>query len=136
MTKTRPLRDDLFVEGEPPRLVGSRCRETGQVFFPAQSMNPATHKVGTMERAEIDGNGVLVNFTRVLRGIPGFDTPFALGIIKLDAGPTLTAQLADWKDINLRAGLRVQLVIGPIKRDPDETVVMGPKFRALEGTAL
>ncbi len=135
MIKTRPLRDDLFVEGEPPRLVGSRCRETGQVFFPAQAMNPETHKAGTMDRAEIDGGGVLLNFTRVLRGIPGFDTPFALGVVKLDAGPTLTAQLADWKDINLRTGLRVQLVIGPIKRDPDETIVMGPKFRPLEGAA-
>lgn len=86
-----------------------------------------------MERAEIDGDGVLINFTRVLRGIPGFDTPFALGIIKLDAGPTLTAQLADWSDVNLRVGLRVELVIGPIKRDPDDTIVMGPKFRPLEG---
>jgi uncharacterized OB-fold protein len=133
MTKTRPLRADLFVEGERPRLVGSRCRETGQLFFPMQPMNPSTQKAGTMERAEIEGEGTLLNFTRVVRGMPGFDSPFALGVIELDAGPTVTAQLADWKDIELRTGMRVQLVIGPIKRDSDDTVVMGPKFRPIEG---
>jgi uncharacterized OB-fold protein len=96
-------------------------------------MNPVTHKAGTMERVEIEGEGTLLNFTRVVRGMPGFDSPFAIGVVELDAGPTLTAQLADWKDIELRTGMRVQLVIGPIKRDSDGTVVMGPKFRPLKG---
>lgn len=135
MSDTRPLRSDLFVEGPPPRLIGSRCRESGEIFYPVQTMNPVTHKVGTVERVEIDGAGTLVNFTRVLRGVPGFDTPFALGVIRLDAGPTLTAQLADWADVELRAGLRVELVIGQIKRDADGTVVVGPKFRPIEGAA-
>lgn len=134
MSKTRDLRADLFIDSVPPRLVGSRCSESGQLFFPIQAMNPVTQKVGTMERAEIGGEGTLINFTRVMRGMPGFDSPFALGVIELDAGPTLTAQLADWKDIELRAGMRVELVIGPIKQEADDTLVMGPKFRPLEGT--
>lgn len=132
MTAARNLRDDLFVAGPPPRLLGSRCRETGEVFYPVQAMNPVTHKAGTMEPCEIEGTGELLNFTRVHRGMPGFETPLALGIVKLDAGPTLTAQLADWADVELRAGLRVDLVIGPIRHDPDGTAVIGPKFRPVE----
>jgi uncharacterized OB-fold protein len=134
MNATRPLRSDLFVEGTPPRLIGSRCRETGEVFYPVQAMNPVTHKAGTIERVELDGAGTLLNYTRVLRGIPGFETPFAIGVIKLDAGPILTTQLADWADVDLRTGMRVELVIGQIKRDADGTVVTGPKFRPLEGS--
>lgn len=129
MTETRPLRADLYAEGSPPRLIGSRCRETGEVFFPQQTMNPITHRAGTMERAEIDGAGTLVNFTRVLRSIPGFRTPFAIGVVKLDAGPTLTAQLHDWDGVDLFVGQHVDLVIGPIKHDANGTAVMGPKFR-------
>ncbi len=37
MTKERTIRDDLFVEGPPPRLLGSRCRETGEVFHRLKS---------------------------------------------------------------------------------------------------
>lgn len=135
MSKTRDLRADLFVDSSPPRLVCSRCSETGQLFFPVQAMNPVTQKAGTMVRAEIEGEGKLLNFTQVVRGMPGFESPFALGVIELDAGPTLTAQLTDWKGVVLHAGMRVQLVIGPIKRDSDDTIVMGPKFRPLEGVA-
>lgn len=133
MSKIRDLRAELFIDSSPPRLVGSRCSETGQLFFPVQAMNPVTQKAGTMVRVEIEGEGRLLNFTQVVRGMPGFESPFALGVIELDAGPILTAQLAEWKDIQLRSGMRVQLVIGPIKRDSDDTVVMGPKFRPLEG---
>ena len=46
----------------------------------------------------------------------------------------LTAQLADWADVDLRTGMRVELVIGQIKRDADGTVVTGPKFRPVEGS--
>lgn len=132
MTATRNLSDDLFVAGPPPRLLGSRCRETGELFYPVQAMNPVTHRAGTMETCELGGTGRLVNFTRIHRGMPGYDSPLALGIVKLDAGPTLTAQLADWADVELRPGLRVDLVIGPIRTDPDGTRVLGPKFRPIK----
>jgi uncharacterized OB-fold protein len=56
-----------------------------------------------------------------------------LGVVELDAGPKLTAQLTDWQNARLRIGMEVELVIGPIRFDPDGTAVMGPKFRVLEG---
>ena len=134
MTTPRIIADNLFVEGPPPRLLGSRCRETGEAFYPVQSMNPVTHKAGTMEVCEFAGGGTLQNFTKIHRGMPGFDSPFALGVIALDEGPVLTAQLADWDFENLRLGQRVELVIGTIKHDPDGTAVIGPKFRPVGGS--
>ncbi len=57
-----PIRPDLFTgrPADPPALVGSRDRETGQVFFPAEAMNPVTMREGTLERHEFDGAGRLV----------------------------------------------------------------------------
>jgi uncharacterized OB-fold protein len=128
-----PIRPDLFVEGEVPRLVGSRDRLTGEVFFPAEAMNPVTMTEGTLERHEFAGDGTLVAWTVVGRGLPGFDSPYALGTVALDAGPGFIGQLHDWQGKVLRPGMRVRLVIERIKAEKDGTVVVGPKFVPQDG---
>lgn len=127
-----PIRPDLFVVADPPRLVGSRDRVTGQVFFPAQSMNPVTMTEGTLERHEFDGAGTLVAWTVIGRGLPGFDSPYALGTIALDAGPGFIAQLHEWQGKKLRPGMRLKLAVGRIKRDQSGAEVLAPKFVPLE----
>lgn len=130
----RAIREGLFIElpGTAPRLVGSRCRVTGQVFFPAETMNPVTLTEGTVERHEFDGAGRLVAWTVVSRGLPGFDSPYALATVALDAGPSLIAQLHDWRDKVLAPGMRLSLTIARIKTERDGTEVVGPKFIPVE----
>ena len=126
-----PIRPDLFVEdadGAAPRLVGSRCRETGEVFFPAEAMNPTSMKEGTLERHEFDGSASLVAWTVIGRGLPGFDAPYALATVALDAGPGFIGQLHDWQGKALAPGMRLRLTIARIKREKDGTEIVGPKF--------
>ena len=123
-----PIRPNLFIEGANPRLVGSRDRITGQVFFPAEAMNPVTMTEGTLEQHEFDGAGRLVAWTVVGRGLPGFESPYALGTIALDAGPGFIGQLHDWQGKALRPGMRVKLLVARIKVEKDGTEVIGPKF--------
>ena len=75
---------------------------------------------------------LLVAWTVVARGLPGFDSPYALGTIALDAGPSFIGQLHDWQGKALRAGMRVRLAIGRIKNEKDGTEVVGPKFVPVE----
>lgn len=124
MRRRTALRDDLFVEGKPPRLVGSRSRRTGEISYPRRNLDADAD-----ERVEIDGTGTLLDFTRVLRGVPGLNNSFAIGLIKLDAGPVLSAPLVDWGSAELRRGARVVLAIGEIKRDANGNVLIGPRFR-------
>jgi uncharacterized OB-fold protein len=124
MRRRTALRDSFFVEGTPPRLVASRSRQTGEISYPWQSSDPDGD-----ERVEIEGAGTLLEFTRVLRGVPGLNNAFAIGLIKLDAGPVLNAPLVDWKNDQLRKGARVALAIGEIKRDASGNVFVGPRFR-------
>ncbi|MCW5751149.1 MAG: OB-fold domain-containing protein [Alphaproteobacteria bacterium] len=137
-TQQRPIRPGLFVEaGETrarPRLLGSRCRKTGQLFWPAERMNPVTHESGTMEPAEIEGGGHIVSYTVVQRGLPGYPSPYAIAAIQLDAGPSLIAQLEDWQGAALRTGMAVRLVIGTIRTERDGTRVTGPKFQPVVDT--
>jgi len=130
--KRAPIRPDLFVDGDPPRLVGSRDRDSGEVFFPAEAMNPRTMTEGTLERHEFEGAGTLVAWTVVGRGMPGFDSPYALATIKLDAGPGFIGQLHDWQGKTLKAGMRLKLAIARIKAEKDGTEVIGPKFVPVE----
>jgi uncharacterized OB-fold protein len=124
MRRRTALRDSFFVEGTPPRLVASRSRQTGEISYPWQSSDTDGD-----ERVEIEGAGTLLEFTRVLRGVPGLNNAFAIGLIKLDAGPVLNAPLVDWKNDQLRKGARVALAIGEIKRDASGNVFVGPRFR-------
>lgn len=130
----RPIRPGLFVERGAdgrPKLVGSQCRETGECFWPAESMNPKTRKTGTLADVEIDGAGRIVSYTVVARGLPGFASPYALAAVALDQGPTLIAQLEDWQGQSLALGQRVELAIGVVSTDRDGTQVIGPKFRPI-----
>jgi uncharacterized protein len=124
MRRRTALRDDLFIVGVPPRLVGSRSRHTGEISYPQRNLDSDAD-----ERVEIDGTGTLLDFTRVLRGIPGLNDSFAIGLIKLDAGPVLNAPLVDWGNVELRKGARVVLAIGEVKRDGCGNVFVGPRVR-------
>jgi uncharacterized OB-fold protein len=62
------------------------------------------------------------------RGLPGFDSPYALGTIALDAGPGFIGQLHDWQGKALTPGMRVRLAIDRIKREKDGSEIVGPKF--------
>jgi scaffold protein (connect acetoacetyl-CoA thiolase and HMG-CoA synthase) len=128
----RPIRPNLFLaQGRDgrPKLLGSRCRETGELFWPAEVMNPVTRHPDTLEPAEIDGEGKIVSFTTVARGLPGFASPYVLAAIALEAGPTLIAQLDGWQGRKPAIGEEVDLVIGTIKTERDGARVIGPKFR-------
>jgi uncharacterized protein len=124
MRRRTALRDNLFVEGTPPRLVASKSRHTGEISYPRRSLDSDAD-----EQVEIDGTGTLLEFTRVLRGVPGLSNSFAIGLIKLDAGPVLNAPLVDWEKDQLQKGARVVLAIGEVKRDGCGNVFVGPRFR-------
>lgn len=137
-TPVVPIRQGTFVK-EPDGnvwLVGSRDRDTGQFFWPPERVNPITRKTGTLEPARSPGDGRIVSWTIVRRGLPGFASPYALAAIQLHDGPSLIAQLEGWQESDLKTGAPVSLVIGAVRTEKDGTVVEGPKFRPVtpEGT--
>ncbi len=81
------------------RLMGSRNRETDAVFVPPRPIDPHTHGAD-MEWIELSGRGKLAAFTSVYIGTTamidaGYDrsTPYVAGIVELEEGPRISAQL-------------------------------------------
>ncbi len=81
------------------KLMGSRNRETGEVFVPPRPIDPGTHGEA-MEWVELSGRGTLAAFTSVYIGTTamidaGYDRsrPYVAGIVELEEGPRISAQL-------------------------------------------
>ncbi len=81
------------------KLMGSRNRETGEVFVPPRPIDPRTHG-DDMEWVELSGRGTLAAFTSVYIGTSamidaGYDRskPYVAGIVELEEGPRISAQL-------------------------------------------
>lgn len=128
-----PIRENLFTfdsDGRP-KLICSRCEQCGDTFYPEELMCPTCIKENTIKSIEIDGRGKIISFTKVARGLPGYDSPYVLACLELDEGPSVIAQLQDWQDVNLAINMPVELVIGRIKQEKNGTTLVGPKFKPL-----
>jgi len=98
------------------KLMGSHCLACGAVFLPPRSLCSACYSED-MEWVDVGATGTLVAFTAihiaptnmVLAGY-GRDNPYISGIVKLDSGPSISAQItgidATQPDI-IAIGLRV-----------------------------
>jgi uncharacterized OB-fold protein len=128
-----PIRENLFTispDGKP-KLIVSRCRDCGGTFYPKEVVCPSCIKDGSLETIEIGGRGKIVAFTKVMRGLPGYDSPYILACLQLDEGPSVIAQLEDWQNVPLAMNMTVELVIGRIKEEKNGAMIIGPKFKPL-----
>lgn len=81
------------------KLVGSRCTTCGALYVPPRPLCPEHHGAA-MEAVVLSGKGRLAAFT-VVRIAPtamleagyGRETPYCVGIVQLDEGPAISAQI-------------------------------------------
>ena len=61
--------------------------------------------------------------------------PYTIALVKLDEGPTVTAQLTDLNQEEVEIGMPVEMVTRRIKEDGDERgmLIYGYKFRPVMG---
>jgi uncharacterized OB-fold protein len=81
------------------KLMGARSRATGKIYVPPRPIDPETHS-DEMEWVELSGKGELAAFTAVSIGpnamtAAGYDrnNPYLTGIVKLEEGPMISAQI-------------------------------------------
>lgn len=81
------------------KLVGSRCKGCGKLYFPARPMCPECHGKD-MEAVELSGRGKLAAYS-VIYIAPtamiqaGYDrkNPYCAAVVSLEEGPSICAQL-------------------------------------------
>ncbi len=119
------------------RLEGSLCRACDRRFFPPRTLCPGC-RGGDLETVAFSGRGTLYSFTRIGQPPRGFASmaPYDVGMVRLEEGPLVTAQLTDTDGVDLVIGMPVEMVTRKV-RDASEhgPIVYGYKFRPLLATS-
>ena len=115
------------------RLEGSVCPGCSGRYFPPRPVCPACRKAG-LEPFAFSGRGSLYSWSRVLQPARGFASmaPYTVGMVRLEEGPLISAQLADTDGVDLSIDMPLEMVTRKI-RDAGEHgyIVYGYKFRPL-----
>jgi uncharacterized OB-fold protein len=123
--------DYLSLDGEP-HLVGQECVDCGAVFLDRRS--GCARCTGVAFRPKRLGDqGTVRAFTVVHRAPPGVETPFVVGVVDLEGGGTVKANIvgvAPDADA-LEAGASVRLTTFDAGRTEDGTTVVSFAFEPL-----
>ncbi|HIH16323.1 MAG TPA: Zn-ribbon domain-containing OB-fold protein [Candidatus Diapherotrites archaeon] len=112
------------------RLIGNACKACGETYYPAKEQCPCGGKEFAAQ--QFSGKGRLLTFTEVKAAPEVFEskTPYVIGIVKLDEGPKVGAQICDANAGDLKIGQRVEAVFRKFYASGETGVLhYGTKFR-------
>ncbi len=113
------------------QLIGNRCVACGAKFFPPRQV--CTECRGTQfEPYQFNGKGELYSYTTLRQAPAGFENqvPYSVGMVKLDEGPLVEAQLTDVNPEDLEIGMRVEMVTRKLREEGEAgLIIYGYKFR-------
>lgn len=89
-------------------LVGSKCAGCSALFFPARKFCAGCQSTG-MKPHGFSGFGVIESFTTIHAPPSGFSAPYVIGLVRLDEGPSIVAQLSA-EEGEAAIGKRVSMV--------------------------
>jgi uncharacterized OB-fold protein len=115
------------------RLEGTRCTACERNYFPPRTVCPAC-RARDLARVELAGTGTLYSFSHMIQSPRGFANlgPYTVGMVQLDDGPLIMAQLTDVAGVDLRIGMPVEMVTRKLQEATDNGyIVYGYKFRPL-----
>ncbi|NIM20135.1 MAG: transcriptional regulator [Candidatus Latescibacteria bacterium] len=92
------------------RLEAAKCTKCGKVFFPPRLVCDSC-KNGEFEKTTLPDEGKIVSYSMIHVTASNFsdEAPIALGIIELDNGTKITAQVTDCTEDELAVGVPVKL---------------------------
>ncbi|MBM3326521.1 MAG: Zn-ribbon domain-containing OB-fold protein [Calditrichaeota bacterium] len=114
------MRSPRYAREIPQRY---RCEavkaETGEIFFPPRVVYPKGVKVAPHTLAQ---TGKVLSYT-ILNVAPmeySDLTPYALGVIELDDGARITAQIVDIDTAEIKTGMPVKIEFRKLRTEGDE----------------
>jgi uncharacterized OB-fold protein len=116
------------------QLIGNRCLYCGRNFFPPRQVCTEC-RCTKFVSFQFCGRGELYSYTTLHQAPAGFETqtPYSVGMIRLDEGPLVEAQLTDANPEDLRVGLRVEMVTRKLRAEGEAgLIIYGYKFRPMD----
>lgn len=112
------------------RYEAGKCKKCGKIHFPPRLVCSACG-AREFETTILDKTGTLETFTVIHIAPTGFEdeAPYVVGIIKLDDGVKITAQVVDCETDKLGIGDRVRLEFRRVQQDGESGILCyGYKF--------
>jgi uncharacterized protein len=108
--------------GEDPHLVANQCGSCGALFFDRRNACANCGRCGFRLRP-LANEGVLRAFTIVHRASPDVTVPYVSGIVDLDGGGVVKANIVgiDPEPASVTLGMKVKLTTFPIGTDTEGT---------------
>jgi len=113
-------------------LIGSKCLQCGEVFFPVRVMCPKCRRKGKLEDIKFSGKGKIHSYSIIHTPTDEFKViaPYAVAIIELEEGAKITSQIVDCNNDDIEIDHEVELVFRKIKEEGDDGVITyGYKFK-------
>lgn len=119
---------------ETLHLLGSRCDQCGQVYFPSRKNCPQCLDEHSLKPTQLSDTGILQTFVLAQVAPPGYNVPHAQGYIDLsNQGPRIFSLLTDYEDpLHLHLGCEMGLKIVKLGRDKENRIIVGYRFRPLK----
>jgi len=106
------------------RYEAAKCAACGKIHFPPRLVCSGCRGTA-FTRATLAPEGVVETFT-IIRVPPtgfGAETPYAVGIVKLDDGVKVTAQIVDVDLAELQIGQRVRVEFRRVQKDGEAGIL-------------
>jgi uncharacterized protein len=115
-----PVKQGLFTDTEPLRLLGSRCDACGRHHFPRHDTCPYCG-ADAPRPVSLSDRGRLWAWTAVNSAPPGYtgDVPYGFGVVELPEGIRVITRLTVADPAALEAGQPMRLTVVPIRHDDD-----------------
>lgn len=136
----------LTSRGGLPHLIGSRCGNCGEVYFPSQ--NGCTRcRATSMDSVEIGREGILWSWT-IQDFLPKAPynsgeteadfKPYGVGYVEMPSGVKIESRLSISDPAQLKIGMPMTLAVEPYGKTPEGdsllTFVFSPTQQTTEGT--
>jgi uncharacterized OB-fold protein len=125
------LREGLVEVGDPPHLLGSRCRTCGHHHFPRHD-TCAYCGSPEVEPADLSSEGTLWAWTAVTAPPPGYKgpVPYGFGVVELPEGLRVVTRLTEPDPAALSFGQPMRLVVVALHTDDEGRAVETYAFAA------
>lgn len=138
--KQIPVKQGLWTvptsPAEQPQLIGSKCSNCGEIFFPRREkgrcINCQSEKI---EDVKLSRKGKIYSFAEVLIQPPVYykgTVPYAFGYVELPEGVRVETLFTGCPPDALKLGVEAELVIEKLHIDEEGNEVLAYKFKPVE----
>ncbi len=135
--KKIPVREGLWTapatRDEKPQLIGSRCRNCGEVFFPQRDLGLCSNCQSTnLDQIKLSSRGKIYSYTVVMQRPPEYyqgDVPYAIGFVELPEGVRIETLFTGCNLEELKIGMDVEMVIEKLQGDEAGNEILAYKFK-------